>query len=119
MPRLAEVKLSVQAHVCYLPVFSRMVLGKLSAALQEISGSCREILNEIRSLTFLVNDAEIFEKLRSKLTEALTELQHSVPHENGLTLESCPNKMPLKERSIASKLPKLNVPDKKKNPYTK
>ena len=48
---------------------------------------CRELLHQLRSLTFLVQDQEALHDLRSTLLLELNKLQKAVPVEDGILLE--------------------------------
>ena len=52
------------------------------------ASSCRELLNQIKSLTYLVNDMDVLDVLEEKLKTALDYLQLNSPQEEGLFIES-------------------------------
>ena len=45
---------------------------------------CRELLNQIRQLTLLIQDNNVFDKLKEDLRDILEDLKLCVPSENGL-----------------------------------
>ena len=53
---------------------------------------CRELLHQLRSLTFLVQDQEALYDLRSTLLLALNKLQKAAPVEDGIPLEQAETK---------------------------
>ena len=46
---------------------------------------CREILNKIKSLTFVVYDGEVLEKLKEQLLDVVERFGKSAPTDSGLT----------------------------------
>ena len=48
---------------------------------------CRELLKQIRSLTFLIQDNNVFDKLEENLRDILEDRKLSAPSENGLVKE--------------------------------
>ena len=51
------------------------------------AAACRDVLNQIRTLTFLVYDEEVLENLHSDLLRSLNQLEASAPQEHGLIKE--------------------------------
>ena len=49
---------------------------------------CRELLKQIRSLTFLIQDNNVFDKLEEDLRDILEDLKLNAPTENGLVKET-------------------------------
>ncbi|XP_044176187.1 uncharacterized protein LOC114973334 [Acropora millepora] len=49
---------------------------------------CREVLNHLRNLTFLVHEEEPLTALQATLSSALLELQQFVPTEDGIALDN-------------------------------
>ena len=53
------------------------------------ASACREILNKIKSLTFVVYDGEALEKLEEQLLDIAESCGKSAPTDCGLILEPC------------------------------
>ena len=70
------------------------------------ASSCREVLNQIKSLTYLVNDMDVLDALEEKLKTALDYLQLNSPQEEGLFIESANIKSRVKLSKISVDLPK-------------
>ena len=49
------------------------------------ASACREILNKIKSLTFVVYDGEVLEKLKEQLLDVVERFGKSAPTDSGLT----------------------------------
>jgi len=90
------------------------------------AAKCRELLGQIRNMTYIVEgveDADVLESVMTKLTECHRLLLQAAPKEEGVILEpqsasrtaTSKKKPRKKEKSLAFK--SLPVP-RKKNPYT-
>eukprot|EP00112_Aurelia_sp_Birch-Aquarium-sp1_P026130 Seg908.2 transcript_id=Seg908.2/GoldUCD/mRNA.D3Y31 product="hypothetical protein" protein_id=Seg908.2/GoldUCD/D3Y31 len=51
------------------------------------ASSCREVMGEIKALTYLVHEEKVLERLHVSLLQLRDELQKAAPKENGLILE--------------------------------
>ena len=83
--------------------------------------ACREVLRQIQSLTYLVQDEEVLHTLRCLLTIPLTYLQEKVPKENGVILGPIANKTPVTSTLPAANknISNLPLPKKRPHPYSK
>ena len=52
------------------------------------ASTCRELLKRIKSLTFLIQDNDVFDKLEKDLRDNLEDLKLSALSENGLVKEA-------------------------------
>ena len=83
--------------------------------------ACWEVLRQIQSLTYLVQDEEVLHTLRCLLTIPLTYLQEKVPKENGVTLGPIATKKPVTSTLPAANknISNLPLPKKRPHPYSK
>ena len=92
------------------------------------AAKCREVLGQIKNMTYIVEaweNGEILHRLREKLEECLHLLQMTAPKENGVILEAprAPKSMSnaARKRKLGKKQTKLDFKSlpvaKKKNPY--
>ena len=93
------------------------------------AAKCREVLGQIKNMTYIVEaweNGEILDRLREKLEECLYLLQMTAPKENGVILEAprAPKSTSnaVRKRKLGKKQTKLDFKSlpvaKKKNPYT-
>ena len=61
--------------------------------------SGREIIKEIKSLTYIIDNHNVLENLKQRLTEAHDEFAHYAPTDNGLVVENSKEKVKL-EKSL-------------------
>ena len=78
---------------------------------------CRDILNQIKNMTYLTEDVEAVEEVNDMLVTCLEKLKSSAPKSNHLILETkCyEKKPPFKNTKKYKEIPK---PLKKKHPYS-
>ena len=69
-------------HVNFNPLQKKQYSKKSKASM------CRELLKQIRSLTFLIQDNNVFDKLEEDLRDILEDLKLNAPTENGLVKET-------------------------------
>ena len=89
------------------------------------AAKCREVLEQIKNMTYIVEaweNGEILERLREKLEDCLHLLHMTAPKENGVILEAPKSRSnATRKRKLGKKQTKLdfkNLPEaKKKNPY--
>ena len=55
------------------------------------ASTCRELLKQVKSLTFLIQNNNVFDKLEEDLRDILEDLKLSAPSENGLVRETLSN----------------------------
>lgn len=67
---------------------------------------CRELLNRIRSITYLVHEKDAFARLKEQLMESLNEISEKAKHDHGLVLQNPPKKTYQKKNLHFSRLPK-------------
>ena len=75
------------------------------------ASSCREILSQIKSLTYLLCDEDILSSLVKTLKSTLLEFQEHAPKEEGLTLEA--------KKTCKRKLSSLTINENLPKPKTK
>ena len=75
-----EEDISVEGNVVFKDVPRRVHVPRSKAA------SCRELLSEIKSLSYIIYDEDVLETLHSELLSALDELREAAPQDNGLLL---------------------------------
>ena len=75
-----EEDISVEGNVVFKDVPRRVHVTRSKAA------SCRELLSEIKSLSYIIYDEDVLETLHSELLSALNELREAAPQDNGLLL---------------------------------
>ena len=73
--------------------------------------SCREIMKEIKSLSYIIDNRDALENLKQRLTESRDEFAHYVPTDHGLVAENSKEKVKL-EKSLKRK-PMENLPMQK------
>ena len=80
-----------------------------------MSSTCRELVAQVKSLCFLVENKETMELVNKKLSEIIDLMEKSSPQENGIILEKvkikCQNEKEKEKRKCAFTFPKL--PEKK------
>ena len=93
------------------------------------AAKCREVLGQIKNMTYIVEaweNGEILDQLREKLEECLHLLQITAPKENGVILEAprapkSTSNAVVRKRKLGKKQSKLDFKSlpvaKKKNPY--
>ena len=65
--------------------FLKLPINKYKA--RSKAAACRDLLNRIRSLTFLVYDEDVLDSVHSELIRLLNKLESSAPQDNGLIKE--------------------------------
>ena len=78
------------------------------------ASSCRELLNQIRSMKYVVSDSDALHDLQDGLTDLLEALQKKAPEENVLVVETVQPKRKLKH----AVLPELPKPKRLKSSIT-
>ena len=68
------------------------------------ASSCREVLGQIKSLTYVVNDIEVLDTLEDQLKSLLELLEKNAPNDNGIVME--PQQVKRNISSITTSLPK-------------
>ena len=80
------------------------------------ASTCRELLKQVKSLTFLIQNNNVFDKIEEDLRDILEDLKLSAPSENGLVRETLSNVRSSSKKGIFKDcLPK---PRKKKSCLT-
>ena len=64
------------------------------------ASNCREILNQIKSLTYLVNDVDALDALEDQLKVSLELLENEAPKEDGVIVQPVKVKRIVKQSSI-------------------
>ena len=64
------------------------------------ASNCREILNQIKSLTYLVNDVDTLDALEDQLKVSLELLKNEAPKEDGVIVQPVKVKRIVKQSSI-------------------
>ena len=70
------------------------------------ASNCREILNQIKSLTYLVNDVDTLDALEDQLKVSLELLENEAPKEDGVIVQPVKIKRKVKESNIKDEIPK-------------
>ena len=91
-------------------------IPKKSYPSRSMGSYCREKLQEIKSLTYLVTDEEAFDRLKTQLNVALEDLKESVTTDAGLHVRNSPKKS--NKRKLSSTFEKLPRPKRKKSSLT-
>ena len=68
--------------------------------------SCREIMKETKSLSYIIDNRDALENLKQRLTEARDEFAHYAPTDYGLVVENSKEKVKL-EKSLNENLWKI------------
>ena len=83
-----------------------------------IASNCREMLKELKDLTYVVRDLESFEILEEELSTILEAFRKEAPSDDGLLLENKPFKKPSKKEAEISNYGPLPIPKKLKSKFT-
>ena len=84
----------------------------------KVDFSCREIIKEIKSLTYIIDNHNALEDLKQRLTEARDEFLHYGPTDHGLVVENSKEKVKL-EKSLKRKfMENLPMPKIRKSKFT-
>ena len=70
------------------------------------ASSCRKILNQIKSLTYLVNDVDTLNTLEDQLKVFLELLENEAPNKEGVIVQPVRVKRKVKESNIKDQTPK-------------
>ena len=70
------------------------------------ASNCREILNQIKSLTYLVNDVDTLDALEDQLKVSLELLENEAPKQDGVIVQPVKVKRKVKESNIKDEIPK-------------
>ena len=71
------------------------------------ASNCREILNQIKSLTYLVNDVDTLDALKDQLKVSLELLENEAPKEQGVIVQPVKVKRKVKESKIKDEIAKV------------
>ena len=71
------------------------------------ASNCREILNQIKSLTYLVNDVDTLDALEDQLKVSLELLENEAPKQDGVIVQ--PVKVKRNNQTLKMKFQKQNV----------
>ena len=71
------------------------------------ASNCREILNQIKSLTYLVNDVDTLDALEDQLKISLELLENEAPKQDGVIVQ--PAKVKRNNQTLKMKFQKQNV----------
>ena len=70
------------------------------------TSSCREILNQIKSLTYLANDVDTLDALEDQLKVFLELLENEAPKEEVIMVQTVKVKIKVNESNIKDEIPK-------------
>ena len=73
------------------------------------ASSCREVLGQIRSLTYLVYDSEALEDLEEKLLDLLSEFSGHAPNDDGIITERVESQRRSVVKKYADTIPKAKA----------
>ena len=80
--------------------------------------SCREIMKEIKSLTYIIDNHNALENLKQRLTEAHDEFAHYALTDHGLVVENSKEKGKLEKSLKRKSLESLSMSKIKKSKFT-
>ena len=109
-PKEMDAELEQSSDPAALPVPSKGV--NLTTA-----ADCRDLLHQIRGLTYLIADANIISQLEDRLSGILGDLKSAADKENGFILEEKVQKLRKKaimSSKISRGLPTASLPSKSK-----
>ena len=98
--------------------FLKLPINKYKA--RSKAAACRDLLNQIRSLTFLVYDEDVLDSVHSELIRLLNKLESSAPQDNGLIKEETNKPIPSNQGQTKKTIPKneerkfLKLPQRRK-----
>ena len=81
-------------------------IGRKQNSKRTKASNCREILNQIKSLTYLVNDVDTLDALEDQLKVSLELLENEAPKEDGVIVQPVKIKRKVKESNIKDEIPK-------------
>ena len=70
------------------------------------ASNCREILNQIKSLTYLINDVDTQDALEDQFKVSLELLKNEAPKEEGVIVQPGKVKRKVRESNIKDEIPK-------------
>ena len=82
------------------------------------ASSCRELLNQIKSMTYLVNEVEVLHSLEDQLKSSLKMLSDLAPQDDGVVTEPLRVKRRINKSNIKVDLPNLPKPKSLKSSLT-
>ena len=80
--------------------------------------SCREIMKEIKSLSYIIDNRDALENLKQRLTGARDEFAHYAPTDHGLVVESSKEKVKLEKSLKRKPMENLPMPKIRKSKFT-
>ena len=80
--------------------------------------SCREIMKEIKSLSYIIYNHNALENLKQRLTEARDEFTHYAPTDHGLVVENSKEKVKLEKSLKRKSMENLPMPKIRKSKFT-
>ena len=84
----------------------------------KIDFSCREIMKEIKSLPYIIDNRDALENLKQRLAEARDEFSHYAPTDHGLVVENSKEKVKLEKSLKRKPMENLPMPKIRKSKFT-